>query len=386
MQFSNRRVQVAAVVSHHDNLNAATSAAAAAAAAVRRSRQQRSPGSSKYNSSSGSSRASCHLNGSSSTPQHHQLHPHRHFSWRATRSIDNPTLPPEIAELIAQSRINDAVRPAPPPLEERPMQFESRRAGVIAVKAGMMQDWDEYGARVPLTVLWIDECTVVRHKHQQRDGVTSLVLGCSAKRPKQLHPRQLGEYAAAGVTPKRKLWECKVTEDALLPAGTMIGAAHFKAGQYLDISGVTKGKGFAGVMKRWNFAGQNATHGNTKHHRAPGSIGGRTDPGKVWKGKKMPGHLGCERVTFKNIWVYKVDPARNLLFVRGQVPGPQGSFVYVRDAFRWKWAERQAAQLPFPTFLGEALPEVQVARSDRQDPYRVYREDVGYFEADWKGD
>lgn len=149
-------------------------------------------------------------------------------------------------------------------------------------------------------------CQVVRYKHQQRDGVTSLVLGCGAKRVKQLHPRQLGEFQAAGIPLKRKLWECRVSEDALLPPGTVIGAGHFKAGQYLDVTGYTKGKGFAGVMKRWGFAGQNATHGNTKHHRAPGSIGGRTDPGKVWKGKKMPGHLGNERVTFKNIWLYKV--------------------------------------------------------------------------------
>lgn len=108
---------------------------------------------------------------------------------------------------------------------------------------------------------------VVRHKHEHRDGVTSLVLGCGAKRDKQLHSRQLGEFMAAGLAPKRKLWECQVSEDALLPVGTVLGAAHFKPGQYLDITGYSKGKGFAGVMKRWNFAGQNASHGNTKHHR-----------------------------------------------------------------------------------------------------------------------
>lgn len=249
----------------------------------------------------------------------------------------------------------------------------------------MMQDWDEYGVRVPLTVLWVDECMVLRHKHFERDGVTSLVLACGAKKAKQLHPRQLGEFQAAGVPLKRKLWECKVTDDAVMPPGTLIGAAHFRAGQYLDITGTTKGKGFAGVMKRWNFAGQGASHGNTKHHRAPGSIGGRTDPGRVWKGKKMPGRLGGESMTFKNIWLYKVDPERNLLYVRGQVPGPQGSFVLVRDAFRWRWTERQAAELPFPTHIGD-LPPVTVAKRDGADPYRVYREDIGYFEANWKGD
>lgn len=108
---------------------------------------------------------------------------------------------------------------------------------------------------------------VVRHKHEQRDGVTSLVLGCGAKREKQLHPRELGEFLSAGIPIKRKLWECQVSEDALLPVGTIISAAHFKAGQYIDVTGYSKGKGFAGVMKRWNFSGQNATHGNTKHHR-----------------------------------------------------------------------------------------------------------------------
>jgi ribosomal protein L3 len=189
-----------------------------------------------------------------------------------------------------------------------------------------------------------------------------------------------------------------VTEDALLPTGTHLGASHFVAGQYLDVTGVTKGKGFAGVMKRWGFAGQGASHGNTKHHRAPGSIGGRTDPGRVWKGKKMPGRLGGERQTFRSIWLYKVcaraarrvsvlvcvwggacggagpahpcavrhpprtaaalwphaphvtlsptpqvDPERNLLYVRGQVPGPAGGYVYVRDAFRCVRARMPAA-------------------------------------------
>eukprot|EP00879_Flechtneria_rotunda_P008986 GHRR01009409.1.p1 GENE.GHRR01009409.1~~GHRR01009409.1.p1 ORF type:complete len:402 (+),score=114.78 GHRR01009409.1:152-1357(+) len=310
----------------------------------------------------------------------------RQYSVQVKQALTNPTMPQPLAVIMEQASVNTAVRPPPPPLEKRPMRFESRRAGVIAIKAGMMQDWDEYGVRIPLTVLWIDECMVVRYKHELRDDVTSLVLGCGAKRAKQLHPRQLGEFQAAGVPLQRKLWECQVTEDALLPVGTHIGAAHFKAGQYLDITGTSKGKGFAGVMKRWNFAGQGASHGNTKHHRAPGAIGGRTDPGKVWKGKKMPGHLGNERVTFKNIWLHKIDPARNLLYVRGQVPGPQGSFLYVRDAFRWKWAARQAAGLPFPAYLGDKLPEVEVAPRDGMDPYRVYREDLGYFEADWKGD
>eukprot|EP00775_Hariotina_reticulata_P010645 gene10645-10803_t len=272
-------------------------------------------------------------------------------------------MPSQLAELIQESAVNTAVRPEVPPLQPRPLSFQSRRAGAIAIKVGMMQDWDEFGVRVPLTVLWIDECMVVRYKHELRDGVTSLVLGCGSKRAKQLHPRMLGEFQAAGVPLKRKLWECQVTEDALLPVGTLIGASHFKAGQYLDVTGYSKG-----VMKRWNFKGQGASHGNTKHHRAPGSIGGRTNPGRVWKGKKMPGRLGNERMTFKNIWLWK------------------GSFVYIRDAFRWKWPERVAADLPFPTYLGDKQTELVTAPSDHLDPYRVYREDIGFFEGKWKGD
>lgn len=114
-------------------------------------------------------------------------------------------------------------------------------------------------------------------------------------------------HQALGLPLKRKLWECPVTEDALLPAGTLLSAAHFVPGQYLDVTGVTKGKGFAGVMKRWGFAGQGASHGNTKHHRAPGAIGGRTDPGRVWRGKKMPGNMGNQRRTCKNVWLYRVS-------------------------------------------------------------------------------
>jgi large subunit ribosomal protein L3 len=234
-----------------------------------------------------------------------------------------------------------------------------------------------------------------------------------------------------------------VTPDAALPPGTPITAAHFVAGQYVDVTGVTKGKGFAGVMKRWGFAGQGASHGNTKSHRRPGSIGGRTDPGKVWKGKKMAGRMGGERKTVKNVWVYKVrravgrggrlscshttaacpgrppsarpptcppahpppsppppqiDTARNLVYVRGQVPGPTGSFLLLRDAFRWQWRGRAAAGLPFPTALPAAAPgdaaaaaspsdaAVTVAKRDSPDPYARYREDVGEYAegATWK--
>ncbi|KAI8468615.1 MAG: translation protein [Monoraphidium minutum] len=255
----------------------------------------------------------------------------------------------------------------------------------------MTQEWDEFGARVPLTVLWIDDCRVLRHKGADSDGSDALVLAAGSKREKQLHPRQLGEFKAMGLPPARTLWECPVTPDALLPPGTSITAAHFVAGQYLDITGTTKGKGFAGVMKRWGFAGQPASHGNTKAHRRPGSIGGRTDPGKVWKGKKMAGHMGAESKTVKNVWLYKVDTSRNLLYVRGQVPGPAGSQLLLRDAFRWRWPARAALGLPFPTVLPTAPGDaaaggVTVAKRDTPDPYERYRSDVGEYAegATWK--
>ncbi len=133
---------------------------------------------------------------------------------------------------------------------------------------------------------------VVRVKHEQRDGVTALVLGAGFKKAKSLNGREAGEFHAAGVPLKAKLWECRVSDDALLPVGTPLGARHFVAGQFVDVCGRTKDKGFQGVMKRHGFKGQGASHGNTKSHRRPGAIGGRTDPGKVWKGKKMP---GCTR-------------------------------------------------------------------------------------------
>jgi large subunit ribosomal protein L3 len=401
---------------------------------------------------------------------------------RAARRALEPR-PPSLAALVAAAEAG-----ALPTL--RP---DSRRAGVIALKAGMTQEWDEWGARVPLTVLWVDGCAVLRARRvgddpssltaagleeeaedddDEDDGdddgddnnnneqqlVSSalptihpdtplcapggrpplaLVLGAGARREHRLSHGALGEWRSlarrgAALAPPRHRRQVRVTADALLPPGTPLGAWHFAAGQEVDVQSVTRGKGFQGVMKRWGFAGGPASHGASKFHRRPGSIGGRTDPGRVWKGKKMPGRMGGDAVTVKNARVHRVDAARGLLYVRGCLPGAAGSAALVKDAMRWPWAERRLAGLPFPTAvcaaaaaleaarLGEdeglaaaaALEQAERRKAERgdvagaaacrasrlaeaapaaggaaADPYRRFREDgADYFEIrDWKG-
>lgn len=165
-----------------------------------------------------------------------------------------------------------------------------------------------------------------------KPGHFALQLGAGSKKPKQLTRAALGHFAAHGVSPKRVLSEFPVSEDAMLPAGTKLGASHFVPGQHVDVQGRTIGKGFQGPMKRWGFSGLPASHGTTKKHRAHGSIGNSQDPGRVFKGKKMAGRMGNRLRTVKNALVYKVDPARNLLYVVGQVPGKAGTFQRVTDA------------------------------------------------------
>jgi len=248
----------------------------------------------------------------------------------------------------------------------------------------MTQEWDEHGVRVPLTVLWVDDCQVVGVHSQEKHGYWGLQLGAGYKRQKSISPSEAGLYIKEGLPFKKIMFACSVSQDALLPVGTPISAAHFVAGQHVDVTGWTKYKGFQGVMKRWGFKGLPASRGVSLAHRAPGSIGNRKDPGKVWKGKKLPGVMGNERRTIHNCLVYKVDPARNLIYIRGQVPGPAGRFVLLRDAFNVTHEYRSAWGLPFPTFLGDATrSKVQVYRSSK-DPYRPYSEETDYFPITWK--
>ena len=208
------------------------------------------------------------------------------------------------------------------------------RTGVLARKVGMTRFFDEDGSDVPVTVLALDGCQVVAQRTQDKDGYVALQLGAGAKKAKRTSKALRGHFAKALVEPKQQLAEFPVSEDNLIDVGAEITADHFVAGQKVDVSGVTVGKGFAGAMKRWNFGGLRATHGVSVLHRSHGSTGNRQDPGRTFKNKKMAGHLGQESVTTLNLTVFRVDPERGLIMVRGAVPGSEGSWVKIRDAIK----------------------------------------------------
>jgi len=210
------------------------------------------------------------------------------------------------------------------------------RSGVIAQKVGMTRIFTEAGEQVPVTVLKVDNCQVVAQRTEEKNGYTALQLGVGLTKVKNTPRAERGHFAKASVEPKRKVAEFRVSPDNLIDVGAEITADHFVVGQFVDVTGTSKGKGFQGVMKRWNFSGGRATHGNSLSHRIPGSTGQRQDPGKVFKGKKMAGHLGDERVTSQNLKIVKTDAARGLIMVEGAVPGAKGGFILVRDAVKRK--------------------------------------------------
>lgn len=208
------------------------------------------------------------------------------------------------------------------------------RSGVIAQKVGMTRIFTEAGEHVPVTVLRLEKCQVVAHRTNEKNGYTALQLGAGTRKPSRLTKADRQNFAVAEVEPKRRLAEFRVSPDNLIEVGAEITADHFVPGQFVDVTGTNQGKGFQGAMKRWNFGGLRATHGVSVSHRSHGSTGQRQDPGKVFKGKKMAGHMGDERVTTQNLVVVKTDVERGLVMVRGAVPGSKGGWVLVRDAVK----------------------------------------------------
>lgn len=221
------------------------------------------------------------------------------------------------------------------------------RTGLIAQKLGMSRVFMEGGASVPVTVLKVDNCQVVAQRTQDKDGYTAVQLGVGAAKAKNTSKAMRGHFAKAKVEPKRKLAEFRVSDDALVDVGAEIAASHFVTGQIVDVVGTSIGKGFAGAMKRHNFGGLRATHGVSISHRSHGSTGQCQDPGKVFKGKKMAGHMGARRVTAQNLEVVSIDDDRGLIMVKGAIPGSKGGYVLVKDAVK----KAAPDGLPFPAAL-----------------------------------
>jgi large subunit ribosomal protein L3 len=208
------------------------------------------------------------------------------------------------------------------------------RSGIIAQKVGMTRVFTDAGEHVPVTVLKVDHCQVVAHRTLEKNGYTAVQLGIGHAKVKNVSRAERGHFALAKVEPKRKVAEFRVAPDALIPVGAEITADHFVPGQFVDVTGTTTGKGFAGGMKRWNFGGLRASHGVSISHRSLGSTGGRQDPGKTFKNKKMAGHLGVDRVTTQNLRVVRTDVEKGLILVEGAVPGVKGGWIRVRDAVK----------------------------------------------------
>lgn len=233
------------------------------------------------------------------------------------------------------------------------------RSGVIAQKIGMTRVYTASGEGVPVTVLKMDGCQVVAQRTKEKDGYTAVQLGLGLAKVKNVSKAERGHFAVAKVEPKRKVAEFRVDEGSMLPVGVEITADHFVVGQFVDVTGTSTGKGFAGGMKRWNFHGLRATHGVSVSHRSIGSTGGRQDPGRTFKNRKMPGHLGVERTTTLNLKVVRTDVERGLILVEGSVPGTKGGWIYVRDAV--KKALPKEAPLPgkFRAANGESAPAAE---------------------------
>ncbi len=234
------------------------------------------------------------------------------------------------------------------------------RSGVIAKKVGMTRLFMEDGKQIPVTVLQLDNLQVVAQRTPEKDGYTAVQLGAGTAKAKRTSKAMRGHFSAASVEPKRKVAEFRVDADAMLPVGEEIIAAHYFEGQFVDVAGTSIGKGFAGAMKRHNFGGLRATHGVSISHRSHGSTGQCQDPGKVFKGKKMAGHMGAARVTTQNLQVVKTDVGRGLIMVKGAVPGSKGGWVTVKDAVKKPFPENAI----LPAALASAAREAEKAAEE----------------------
>jgi large subunit ribosomal protein L3 len=243
------------------------------------------------------------------------------------------------------------------------------RSGLIAQKVGMTRIFTDAGEQVPVTVLKVDGCQVVAHRTDEKNGYTALQLGAGLAKAKNTPRAMRGHFAVAKVEPKRTLAEFRVSPENVIEVGSELTAEHFVPGQRVDVTGTSIGKGFAGAMKRHNFGGLRATHGVSISHRSHGSTGGRQDPGKVFKNKKMAGHMGDVRVTTQNLEVVTTDVSRGLIMLRGAVPGAKGGWVLMRDAVKGKLPEG----VPFPGAVRKAAgmdvePEVAPVEADAAAP------------------
>lgn len=223
------------------------------------------------------------------------------------------------------------------------------RTGLVVQKLGMGRFFTEKGEHVPVTYLKLEKCQVVGQRTKAANGYDALQIGIGSVKAKNVSKPLKGHYAKAKIEPKRKVIEFRVSADALVEVGAELSVTHFVPGQFVDVTGLTIGKGFAGVMKRWNFAGLEASHGVSISHRSHGSTGNRQDPGRVFKNKKMAGHLGVERVTVQNLKIVHVDEAEGLILVQGAVPGSENTFLEIKDAVK-----RKHKDLPFPAGLKAA--------------------------------
>jgi large subunit ribosomal protein L3 len=238
------------------------------------------------------------------------------------------------------------------------------RSGVVAQKMGMTRLFTEAGEHVPVTVLRLAQCQVIAHRSKDKNGYVALQLGAGERRAGNMSKGDRGYFAKAKVEPKRKMAEFRVSDDALIPVGAEITADHFLEGQFVDVCGISVGKGFAGGMKRWNFGGLRASHGVSVSHRSIGSTGGRQDPGKTFKNKKMPGQMGNTRITTLNLQVAKIDIERGLIMVRGAVPGSKGGWITVRDAVKKKLPKEVAKPGKFKLAQSDAAPAQEAPAAD----------------------